>query len=199
MRIGCLFGTFDPPHAAHVAVARHMRDHAALDQVWLVVTPENPFKSGMHRSPDDHRLAMVRLALMKEDNILASGIELDLPRPNYTVDTLSFMRLRFPDDRFSLIIGSDNLATFHTWKNAGEILQHHELLVYPRPGFEEHLRSADLAGHENVRIISNAPMMDTSSTAIREAIRNWRPVDHLVAPQVLSYVRQHKLYTAKGR
>lgn len=194
MRIGCLFGTFDPPHKAHVAIAEHMRLHQELDQVWLVVTPANPFKTDQQISPENHRVAMVRLALIHHEGIQASGIELDLPRPNYTVDSLAFMRDRWPHDEFLLIIGSDNLASFHTWKNAEEILAHHKVLVYPRPGFGSHMASTPFADHPSIKIVKDAPLMDVSSTDIRKAIRDWRPVTDLVDPGVLSYVRQHQLY-----
>lgn len=194
MRIGCLFGTFDPPHLAHVAIARHLLDAAGLDQVWLVVTPQNPFKQDMVLSPDKHRLAMVRLALQAEPELVASGFELDLPKPSYTVDSLRFMRMRWPEHLFSLIIGSDNLAVLHRWKDVQEILEHHDVLVYPRNGLDVHLGSAELRDHPRVRVVADAPLEDISSTAIREAIRTWRPVDGVVAPAVLAYIRQHRLY-----
>lgn len=194
MRIGCLFGTFDPPHLAHVAIARHLLGAAGLDQVWLVVTPQNPFKQDMVLSPDKHRLAMVRLALQADPELVASGFELDLPKPSYTVDSLRFMRMRWPEHVFTLIIGSDNLAVFHRWKDAQDILEHHEVLVYPREGFQAHLASAELRDDPRLRIVADAPLEDISSTAIREAIRTWRPVDRLVAPAVLAYIRQHRLY-----
>jgi nicotinate-nucleotide adenylyltransferase len=195
MNIGCLFGTFDPPHAGHVAIAEHMRKACALDQVWLVVTPQNPFKQDRKLSADKHRLAMTRLAVEGRPGLSAAGFELDLPRPNYTVDTLAFMRGRWPYHRFSLIIGSDNLAAFHTWKDADEILRHHPLLVYPRPGIEEHLAQAVHARHPQVRLVEDAPRMDISSTGIRVRIRNWKPLDGLVEPTVQAYIRRHNLYT----
>ncbi len=194
MRIGLLFGSFDPPHQAHVDIAEHMLTSAGLDQVWLVVTPANPFKLDRKLSPENHRLAMTRLALLGNEKLQASGVEMGLPKPSYTVDSLKFIRMRWPEDEFLLIIGSDNLSSFHAWKDPEEILKHHKLLVYPRPGHEDHLRSAELKDHPSVTIMENAPLMDISSTAIRDAIKNWRPVNGLVAPQVLSYIHQHRLY-----
>lgn len=195
MHVGCLFGTFDPPHKAHVAIADHMLQSLSLDNVWLVVTPANPFKKDQRISPEAHRLAMVRIALMRHPGIQASGIELDLPRPNYTVDTLRFMRARWPLDSFDLIIGSDNLASFHTWKHPEEILSHHKLLVYPRSGSIEAMRNSPYIGHPSVEIVNDAPLMDVSSTSIRAAISEWRPVNDMVDPAVLSYIRQHRLYS----
>jgi nicotinate-nucleotide adenylyltransferase len=194
MRIGCLFGTFDPPHNGHVALAMHMREACHLDQVWLVVTPQNPFKQDRPLSPDAHRLAMVRLAVQGKEGLVASGFEIDLPKPNYTADSLRFMRGRWPDHTFALIIGSDNLAGFHTWKDPDDILEHHPLLVYPRDGFKDHLAATIYHGHPDIRIVADAPLLPISSTAIRADIRNWRPVEDRVAPAVLSYIRQHRLY-----
>ena len=194
MRIGCLFGTFDPPHAGHLAVADHMLRNQGLDQVWLVVTPLNPFKQGRPISSDAHRVAMVRLAVQGHDGIMASGFEIDLPKPSYTADSLRFMRHRWPDHSFDLIIGSDNLALFHQWKDPEDILEHHRLLVYPRTGMRDHLSASVLAGHPQVRVVADAPLVEVSSTLIRSAIANWLPVDALVDPQVLSYIRQNGLY-----
>src|SRR5690606_38214608 len=112
----------------------------------------------------------------------------------YTAHSLKFMRQRWPHDHFDLIIGSDNLALFHEWKDPEEILEHHDLLVYPRPVLEDHLRESRYSDHPKVHLIEDAPMMDISSTAIRQAIREWRPVQDLIDPAVLSYIRQHQLY-----
>lgn len=194
MRIGCLFGTFDPPHIGHVAIADHMLHAAGLDQVWLVVTPQNPFKQGRTMAPDAHRLAMVRLAVQNHEGLVASGFEIDLPRPNYTADSLRFMRHRWPDHVFEPIIGSDNLAVLHKWKDHEDILEHHKILVYPREGVKEHLAEGIHHGHPGVRVINDAPLLPISSTRIREDIAAWRSVDALVAPAVLRYIREHRLY-----
>lgn len=195
MTIGCLFGSFDPPHTGHTAIAAYMLRTQGLDQVWLVVTPQNPFKQDRKPSPEQHRLAMARLATQGKAGLSASGLELDLPRPNYTVDTLAFMRQRWPQHTFCLIIGSDNLAVLHTWKDAPGILEHHRVLVYPRPGVDEHLAAADLLYHPQVTFVPEAPLMDISSTGIRVRLRNWKSVDGLVEPAVLAYIRQNGLYT----
>lgn len=194
MRIGCLFGTFDPPHNGHVAIADHMLRAAELDQVWLVVTPQNPFKQDRKIGPDAHRLAMVRLAVQGHPGLVASGFELDLPRPSYTGDSLRFMRDRWPDHRFSLIIGSDNLATLHRWKRPEDILEHHPVLVYPREGVKEHLANTIYHGHPGIRLVADAPMLPLSSTRIRADLKAWAPVDEHVPPAVLRYIREHRLY-----
>jgi nicotinate-nucleotide adenylyltransferase len=171
-----------------------MLKHMGLDQVWLVVTPLNPFKQGRTISPDTHRLAMVRLAVQGHEGVVASGFEIDLPKPSYTADSLRFMRHRWPDHSFDLIIGSDNLASFHQWKDPEDILEHHRLLVYPRHGMKEHLASSIFVGHPHVRVVANAPLVEVSATRIRSDIANWRAVDAWVDPQVLSHIRQNGLY-----
>jgi len=195
MRIGCLFGTFDPPHNAHVAIAEHILRACGLDQVWLVVTPRNPFKQGQDLSPDQHRIAMVRLAVEGRPGLVASGFELDLPRPNYTAESLRFMRRRWPGHVFDLIIGSDNLAAFHRWKDPGDILEHHRLLVYPREGLRTHLSGNVFRGHPGVKVLNDAPLLPDSATSLREDIARWKPVEDRVAPAVLSYIQSHRLYT----
>ena len=194
MHIGCLFGSFDPPHVGHIAIAEHMLRTQQLDQVWLVVTPQNPFKEHLVLSADTHRLAMVRLAVKGIDGLVASGFEIDMPRPSYTADSLRFMRHRWPDHIFDLIIGSDNLVTLHNWKDPEEILEHHTILVYPREGAGKQLESALYRDHPKVKIVSGSPMLNVSSTRIREDIGTWKPVEALVAPDVLRYIRQHRLY-----
>ena len=194
MKIGCLFGSFDPPHNGHVKLAEYVRKHQQLDQVWLVVTPQNPFKKDRKPSPEKHRLAMTHLAVHGREGLGASGVELDLPQPNYTVDTMAFMRARWPQHEFFLIIGSDNLAGLHHWKDASELLRHTPVLVYPRPGLEEHLAQAELLYHPSVTLLPDAPQMPVSSTGIRVRLRAWKPVDGLLDPAVLAYIRQNGLY-----
>lgn len=194
MKIGCLFGSFDPPHLGHVLLAKYMREHQGLDQVWLVVTPQNPFKQDRKLSPEKHRLAMTHLAVQGVEGLSASGLELDMPKPNYTADTLAFMRERWPQHEFSLIIGSDNLASLHLWKDASLMLEKTPVLVYPRPGLEEHLAEADLLYHPSVTVVPDAAQTPVSSTGIRVRLRNWHPVDGLLDPKVLTYVRQNGLY-----
>lgn len=194
MKVGCLFGSFDPPHLGHIQLAQYAMDHCGLEQVWLVVTPQNPFKQDRRLSPSKHRMAMVQLAVQGHAAISASGLELDLPQPNYTVDTFAFMRRRWPQHEFSLIIGSDNLASLHRWKEVGRLLEMVQVLVYPRPGMEEHLAQAELLYHPAVRLLPEAPQTQTSSTGIRVRLRNWKPTEGLLDPKVLAYIRQNGLY-----
>lgn len=194
MHVGCLFGTFDPPHKGHVAIAGHMLATQGLDEVWLVVTPQNPFKQDNLLSADHHRLAMVRLAVQGQEGLVPSDFELDLPKPNYTADSLGFMRRRWPQHDFDLIIGSDNLAVFHKWKDAEGILESHRLLVYPRKGFQDHFGVSVFNGHPGVRIVADAPLMPYSSTEVRAHLQRSNDPEDRVEPSVLAYIRQHGLY-----
>lgn len=196
MNIGCLFGTFDPPHNGHVAVAYHMLRTQGLDAVWLIVTPRNPFKRDRAISPDIHRLAMVRLAVAAKPGLEASDAELDLPGPNYTVDTLRALRARWPDAHFSLILGGDNLAAFHRWKDPEGILAHHRLLVYPRPGHEARLDPMLQRYSGQVCVADDAPLLDVSATRLRQDLAAGRPVADRMDPQVADYARLHRLYGA---
>ncbi|HOP42377.1 MAG: nicotinate (nicotinamide) nucleotide adenylyltransferase [Flavobacteriales bacterium] len=195
MRVGCLFGTFDPPHYGHTAVAAHMLAHAGLDAVWLVVSPQNPFKRGRHLTPDAIRLELVRRAVEGLEGLEASGVELDLPKPSYTADALAHMRERWPGHEFALIIGSDNLAGFDRWKDPQEILAHHDLLVYPRPGVELHFEESAFADHPRVHVV-DAPFLTISSTRVRDMVSRGQDVGGLVPPGVLAAIRGKGLYQA---
>lgn len=193
MNVGCLFGTFDPPHSGHVAIAEAVRSLAGLAEVWLVVTPLSPFKQDKLMSADSVRWYMTDLAVREHPGLSASDVELSLPQPNYTVDTLADMRRRFPEDEFSLIMGSDNLADLHKWKGPEEILEHHRVLVYPRPGVELHRMQAVYADHPRVHWV-DAPMMDLSSTRIRQRVRDGADIGGMVPEAVRSYISAQGLY-----
>lgn len=194
MKVGLLFGTFDPPHRAHVAVAEHMLRTQGLDQVWLVVTPLNPFKRHQPISADHHRVAMSRLAIEGRLGIAVCDFELGQPTPSYTVDTLRAMREHWPEHRFVLIIGSDNLASLSRWKDPEGILAHHHLLVYPRPGADLHQAMSAFHEHPRIMALHGAPVMDTSSTRMREELSAGRIPVGTLAPAVLDYIREHRLY-----
>lgn len=194
MRIGCLFGSFDPPHLGHLAIAEHMLRKQGLDKVWLIVTPMNPFKIDRRLSSEEQRLDMTRLAVAGRDGVSASELEFALPRPSYTVDTLAWMRAHWPEHSFVLIIGSDNLAGLHRWKRPEAILAAHHVLVYPRPGQEAHMVEAVLKDHPNIRIVTDAPVLEISSTGIRKAVQEERPISGSVPIAVETYISEHGLY-----
>ncbi|MBL7962761.1 MAG: nicotinate (nicotinamide) nucleotide adenylyltransferase [Flavobacteriales bacterium] len=196
MKVGCLFGTFDPPHRGHLQVAEWMRDHMGLDEVWFMVTPQNPFKLGHPLSPEEDRLHMVQLAILGRRGLKASDLEFALPRPSYTVDTLACLRTLYPDHSFALLMGGDNLLGFSRWKGPLEILAHHRVLVYPRPGGAG-ITSVDPAirAHTNL-VFTEAPLMDVSATEIRDLLANGQGVGDRVPVSVQAYIRDRQLYTA---
>lgn len=190
-RIGLFFGSFNPVHNGHVAIARHMLAHGGLDELWVVVSPRNPFKSEEDLLADEERLRMVQLAVAGCDGIRACDVEFGLPRPSYTIHTLRYLSQQYPGKHFVLIIGSDCLNQFHQWRAADEIIRDYPRLVYPRPGTDPEL----MANIPNGRLVE-AEYMDISSTRIREMIRSGLAVDTLVPPAVAAYIRRHRLYAA---
>jgi nicotinate-nucleotide adenylyltransferase len=192
MITGCLFGTFDPPHKGHLEVAAHTLREAGLHEVWLVVTPLSPFKTHRAISSDVHRMRMVELAVQDQPGLVACAQELQLPKPNYTTETLAVLRELHPQRRFQLIIGGDNLLALHRWKDIGTLLQHHRVLVYPRPGYA-HAAEAPLAKHPSVQWLS-ALQFDISSTTVRERLERGADARDMVPDSVLAYAMEWRLY-----
>lgn len=200
MKVGLYFGTFNPIHVGHLVIANYMVDYTALDQVWLVVTPQNPLKNKSSLLEDYHRLAIVRLAIEDNDKLHASNIEFDLPRPSYTVQTLVYLREKHPEHEFALIMGEDNLRTFHKWRNNEEIIKHHRLYVYPRALTESEREEqrplepkAELMNHPNV-VLCDAPVMKISASFIRRAIQQKKDVRYLLTEPVHKYVDEMNFY-----
>lgn len=189
MKIGLLFGSFNPVHIGHLIIASYMANFTELDKVWLVVTPQNPFKKYGSLINTYDRLEMARLATDNADNIEVSDIELNLPQPSYTNDTLTHLKEKYPQHEFSLIMGSDNLASLHKWKNYKLILRDHHIYVYPRPGYE----NADLASHDSVTI-TMTPLMEISATFIRQSIAQKKSVQYFVPDAVLEFIDSKNLY-----
>ncbi|HET6991926.1 MAG TPA: nicotinate (nicotinamide) nucleotide adenylyltransferase, partial [Bacteroidia bacterium] len=133
MKIGLFFGSFNPIHVGHLILANYMLEFTELERIWFVITPHNPLKEKKTLLNDNHRLQMVRLAIGENTKMKASTIEFKLPQPSYTVNTLAHLADKFPDHEFSLIMGADNLNSFHKWKNYEFILEHYKIFVYPRP------------------------------------------------------------------
>ncbi len=199
MKVGLYFGTFNPIHVGHLIIANYMVDYSELEEVWLVVTPQNPLKTKSSLLADYHRLAMVEIAIEDNDRLRASNIEFDLPKPSYTIQTLVYLKEKHPDKSFSLIMGEDNLRSFYKWRNYEEILQNHQLFVYPRVVteselFEQHGNFAtEILNHPNVRLC-NAPVMKLSASFIRKAIRDQKDVRYLLTDPVHKYVDEMNFY-----
>ncbi|MFV5694303.1 nicotinate (nicotinamide) nucleotide adenylyltransferase [Flavobacterium sp. LB3P122] len=191
MKIGLYFGTFNPIHVGHLIIANHMAEHADLDQVWMVVTPHNPLKKKSTLLDDYHRFQMVHLATDDFPKIKPSDIEFKLSQPNYTVNTLVHLQEKYPGYEFSLIMGEDNLKSLHKWKNYEAILAHHEIYVYPRLSIE----TENLMFKDNPKIhLIDAPVVEISSTFIRDNIKKGKNVQPLLAPKVWEYIDHNNFY-----
>jgi nicotinate-nucleotide adenylyltransferase len=191
-KIGLYFGTFNPIHIGHLAIANHIVEFSDLDEVWLVVTPHNPFKEKSSLLVDHHRLQLVQIAVEDYPKLKASNIEFGLPQPNYTVNTLIHLTEKFPDDHFCLIMGEDNLASFHKWKNYEVILENNELYVYPR--VQEGKRPvSQFDAHPKVHK-TDAPIMEISSTFIRKAIQHKKNIRPLLPCNVWQYLDEMNFY-----
>ena len=193
MKIGLYFGTFNPIHIGHLIIANHMAEHSDLDQIWLVVTPHNPRKQKNTLLDDYHRLHMVHLATEDFPKLKPSDIEFKLPQPNYTINTLVHLQEKHPNYEFSLIMGEDNLNSFHKWKNYEAILQHHHIYVYPR--FNVGDINEQFVNHPKIHRLG-APVVELSSTFIRENIKNNKNVIPMLPHKVWEYV-EHNLFYKK--
>ncbi|MFN8274563.1 MAG: nicotinate (nicotinamide) nucleotide adenylyltransferase [Flavobacteriaceae bacterium] len=196
MKIGLYFGTFNPIHVGHLIIANHMAEYSGLDQIWMMVTPHNPHKKKETLLNDYLRLDLVYLATEDYPKIKPSDFEFKLPQPNYTVNTLAHLQDKYPDDEFSLIMGEDNLRTLHKWKNYEAILAQHRIYVYPRmasEGAEKESILPEIAQHPNIHKI-DAPVVEISSTAIREGIKNRKNVRPLLPEKVWKEIDKSQLY-----
>jgi nicotinate-nucleotide adenylyltransferase len=191
MKIGLYFGTFNPIHVGHLIIANHMAEHSDLDQVWMVVTPHNPLKKKSSLLDDYHRLQMVHLATEDFPKIKPSDIEFKLSQPNYTVNTLVHLQEKYPDYEFSLIMGEDNLKSFHKWKNHEVILEHHDIYVYPRISSE--IENLTFKNHPKIHLI-DAPVVEISSTFIRDNIKKGKNVQPLLPLKVWEYIDHNNFY-----
>jgi nicotinate-nucleotide adenylyltransferase len=189
MKIGLFFGSFNPVHIGHLIIANYMATQTDLNKVWLVVSPQNPLKPKATLARDYDRLHLVRLGIGDNPLLEASSVEFNLPRPSYTVDTLAYLWERYPEWEFALIMGGDNLATLHLWKNYEVLLERCDIYVYRRalaaPG--------PLEKHPRVRMCS-APLLDISSTYIRACLRSGKSVRYLVPDAVFEYLEGSSLY-----
>jgi len=174
-RVGLLFGSFNPVHLGHLILAEYFATRTDLAEVWLVVSPQSPFKMGEELLPDTDRLALLRLAVADNPRLRAEDIELSLPRPSYTIATLDALRARHPNHDFVLLMGADNLAGLPRWRAADRLMQELDLYVYPRPG----IPLPDLGGLPRVRMMQ-APLLDVSATFIRASIQARQSIRYLV-------------------
>ena len=195
MKIGIFGGSFNPIHSGHAIIAHHIITSGAVDRLWLMVSPVNPLKVGHERQVSDtDRLRMVEMVSRPMENVETSAFEFTMPKPSYTIDTLNALQEKFPDDEFYLVTGADNWVIFDRWRNSEEILAKYHLLVYPRLGYDvvipEELR-------DRVTLV-DAPIIELSSSLVRERLAKGLSVRYYVPDEVLGYIERNKLYTRDG-
>jgi len=189
MRIGLFFGSFNPVHVGHLVLANYMASFTDLEQVWFVVSPHNPLKEKTSLLNQNQRLHMVNLAIGDHPHFKSSNIEFGLSQPSYTINTLAHLQEKYPQHQFSIIMGEDNLASFKKWKNYEVILSHYKIFVYPRPNCPD----SDLKLHTNV-VMTDAPLMDISSTMIRKSIKEKKDLSFFVPLAVWEYIDEMSFY-----
>ncbi|MCB9282774.1 MAG: nicotinate-nucleotide adenylyltransferase [Lewinellaceae bacterium] len=189
MKVGLFFGSFNPVHIGHMIIADYMVEFTGLEQVWMVVSPHNPLKPKQTLAPDYDRLHLVRLAIGDHPKLRASDIEFYLDKPSYTVDTLAYLREKYPDKEFALIMGGDNLMSLPKWKNYEFLLANYPIYVYRRPRYEDET----LAQHPNVRVF-DAPLLDISASFVRECRKTGKSIRYLLPESVYQYLETSHLY-----
>lgn len=190
MKIGIMGGSYNPIHIGHAIIANYIIQNTCLDKLWLMVSPENPFKSGQKMASDMDRIRMTEMVASRLDNVVTSAFEFSLPRPSYTIDTLNALQSKFPDDEFYLIIGADNWAAFDRWRNHQEIIENFHIFVYPRRGYDVVIPQ-DVAN--KVELV-DAPFIEVSSTKIREQLGEYKNMCFYLPEDVNEYIVKKHLY-----
>jgi len=198
-KIGLFFGSFNPIHVGHLLIANHMINFTDLQEIWFVVSPHNPHKKKASLLEDYHRLAIVKEAIDDNLNFKASDIEFSLPKPSYTVETLASLKEKYPTYQFSILMGEDNLRSFHKWKNYEVILENNPIFIYPRVLTIQELESGkaikqnELVNHPNITM-TDAPVMKISSSYIRQLIKQGKSIKYLMTEQARQYVEEMNFY-----
>ena len=188
MKIGMFFGSFNPVHIGHKVIASYLVDFTDLDKVMFVVSPQNPLKQKISLLDQYHRLQIIRAEIEDNSNLEVSDIEFDMPKPSYTIDTLVRLKEKYPENDYSIIMGSDNLQNFHKWKNYEQILEDYSVYVYPRPGYE-------ISGsHKNIHVIEGVPQMEISSSFIRKSIKEGKDISYLMPEKAWIYTDEMNFY-----
>lgn len=189
MKVGLFFGSFNPIHVGHLIIANIMAQNTDLNSVWFVVSPHNPLKKNKTLLHEFDRYDMVRMAINENPKLNVTDIEFHMPRPSYTIDTLTYLTEKHPKNQFVLIIGEDNLVDFPKWKNYQKILENFPLYVYPRPEVKE----SELKNHPQVKMV-DAPLLDISATFIRDTIKKNHSIRYLVPEEVERYILFKKFF-----
>lgn len=182
MKIALYFGSFNPIHTGHLIIASHVLSHCDIDRVWFVVSPQNPLKETSALLNEQHRFHLLQLAIENEPKFKASNVEFSLPRPSFTIDTLTYLREKFPQHSFRIVMGSDSLQNIKKWKNYKQLLNDYALIIYRRPGFEI---DTQITGNMQ---IAEAPLLDISATYIRKLIREKKSIRYLVPEEVMNAI-----------
>ena len=187
--VGLYFGSFNPIHSGHIMLANYMVEYTEIDELWFVVSPQNPFKKPNSLLSEIHRFAMVDRAIEGDDRFKASKIEFKLPKPSYTTDTLAHLAEKFPLIEFSLIMGADNLTYLHKWKNVDFLIKNHTIYVYPRPNAKQ----GEYHNHPNIKLV-DAPQIEISASFIRKAIREKKDVSWFLPKGAAQYIEEMNFY-----
>ena len=191
-KVGLFFGSFNPIHIGHLILGNYILENSNLEELWFVVSPQNPFKEKKSLLKDHNRLDMVQLAVKNYPKMRASNVEFSLPQPSYTIDTMTYLHEKHPDLQFSLIMGEDNLGGLQKWKNADKLIENHEILVYPRV-FDEEKKDSEYIQHPNIHMIG-APIIELSATEIRTMIKEGKNVRPMLPPEVFEYLDGSSFY-----
>ncbi|AYO58425.1 nicotinic acid mononucleotide adenylyltransferase [Chryseobacterium sp. 6424] len=190
--VGLFFGSFNPIHIGHLILANYILENSDMEELWFVVSPHNPFKEKKSLLSDHNRLDMVQLALKNYPKMRASNVEFALPKPSYTIDTLTYLRERYPDYSFALIMGEDNLENLGKWKNAETLVKNHHIIVYPRV-FTRSESPDEFQRHKNISLVK-APVIEISATEIRAMIKAGKNVRPMLPPEVFEYLDGSAFY-----
>ncbi len=191
-KVGLFFGSFNPIHIGHLILANYILENSDMAELWFVVSPQNPFKDKKTLLKDHNRLDMVQLSVKNYPKMRASNVEFSLPKPSYTIDTLTYLKEKYPDHSFALIMGEDNLKGLPKWKNAEILIENHQIIVYPRI-FEGEKQDNEYLKHDNISMV-NAPIIELSATEIRNMIKNGKNVRPMLPPEVYEYLDGSNFY-----
>lgn len=191
-KTGLFFGSFNPIHIGHLILANYILENSDMQELWFVVSPQNPFKEKKSLLDDMTRLDMVERALRNYEKMRVSNVEFSLPKPSYTIDTLTYLKEKFPSHSFALIMGEDNLAGLPKWKNSELLVKNYQIIVYPRY-FEKSETLESYEEHENITLI-DAPIIELSATQIRQMIKDGKNVRPMLPPEVFDYIDGSNLY-----
>ncbi len=188
MKIGLFFGSFNPVHTGHLIIANHIANNTDLDQIWFVVSPQNPLKKSNYLLHEQQRKRLIDLCIEGEKKLRTSNVEFKLPKPSYTIDTLIYLEEKYPKHTYTVIIGSDSFCNIKRWKNYEVLLKNYSILIYERPGFKaEEIKETHI-------ILLKAPLLEISSTHIREMLKKKKSIRYLVPDVVQKEIEIHQYY-----